>query len=73
MAVNKAARDVKGTAEQVIPVTAQVPGATENFNFEFKRVKESEEQFLGVRDVLEQLTQKVTIARDRANLQKRRF
>ena len=68
VAVNKAARDVKDTAEQVTPVTAVVPDATENLNIEFKRVKESEEQFLGVRDVLEQLTQKVAIARDERRL-----
>ena len=33
----------------------EVPDATENLNNEFKRVKESGEQFFGVRDVLEQL------------------
>ena len=68
VAVNKAARDVKDTAEQVTPVTAEVPDATENLNIEFKRENESEEQFLGVRDVLEQLTQKAAIARDERRL-----
>ena len=68
MAVNKAARDVKDTADQVTPVTAEVPDATENLNIEFKREKESEEQCLGVRDVLEQWTQKAAIARDERRL-----
>ena len=62
------ARYVKDTAEQVTPVTAEVPDATDSPNNEFKRVKESEEQFLDVRDVLEQLTQKVAIARDEGRL-----
>ena len=47
MAINDAARDAKDTAEQVIPVTAEVPDAPENLDNEFKHVKESEEQFLG--------------------------
>ena len=61
VAVNEAARYVKDTAEQVMPVTAEVPDATENLDNEFKRVKESE-------DVLEPLTQKVAIARDEGRL-----
>ena len=64
MAVNEAARYVK----QVTPVTAEVPDATDRLNKEFERVKESGEQFFGVRDVLEQLTQKVAIARDEGRL-----
>ena len=67
-AVNEAARNVKDTTEQVSPVTAEVPDATENLNNEVKRVKQSEEQFLGVSDVLEQLAQKVAIARDEGRL-----
>ena len=68
VAINKAARYVKDTTEQVTPVTADVPDATEHLNSEFKRVKESEEQFLGFHDVLEPLTQKVAIARDEGRL-----
>ena len=49
-------------------VAAEVPDATDSLNNEFERVKESGEQFFGVRDVLEQLTQKVTIARDEGRL-----
>ena len=44
--VNEAARYVKETAEQLTPVTAEVPDATDSLNNEFERVKESEEQFL---------------------------
>ena len=68
VAVNEAARYVKDTTEQVTPVTAEVPDATDSLNNEFERVKESGEQFFGVRDVLEQLTQKVAIARDEGRL-----
>ena len=68
MAINDAARDAKDTAEQVIPVTAEVPDAPENLDNEFKHVKESEEQFLGVHCVPEQQTQKVAIARDEGRL-----
>ena len=68
VAVNEAARYVKDTAEQVIPMTAEVPDAVENLNNEFERVKESEEQFLGFHDVLEPLTQKVAIPRDEGRL-----
>ena len=39
-AVNKAARYVKDTTEQVTPVTAEVPDATDSLNNEFERVKE---------------------------------
>ena len=68
VAVNEA-RYVKDTTEQVTPATAEVPDATDSLNTnslnnEFERVKESGEQFFGVRDVLEQLTQKVATARD---------
>ena len=65
MAVNKAARYDKDTTEKVTP---EVPDSTENLNNEFKRVKESEEQFLGFHDELEPLTQKVAIARDEGRL-----
>ena len=34
----------------MIPVTAEVLDATENLKNEFERAKESEEQFLGVRE-----------------------
>ena len=54
--------------EQVTPVTAEVPDATDSPNNEFERVKENEGQFFGVRDVLEQLTQKVAIPRDEGRL-----
>ena len=64
VAVNEAARCVKDTTEQVTPATAEVPDATDSLNNEFERVKESGEQFFGVRDVPEQLTQKVSIVRD---------
>ena len=50
------------------PVNAEVPDATDSLNNEFERVEESGEQFSGVRDVLEQLTQKVAIARDKERL-----
>ena len=46
------------------PVTAEVPDATDSLNNEFDCVKESGEQLFGVRDVLEQLTQKVAAAPD---------
>ena len=46
VAVNEAVRYAKNTAEHVIPVSTEVPDA-------IKRVKESEEQFLGLHDVLE--------------------
>ena len=68
VAVNEAARFVKDTAEQVTPAAAEVPDATDSLNNEFESVKESWEQFFGVRDVLEQLTQKVAIARDEGRL-----
>ena len=68
VAVNEAARYVKDTTEQVTPVTAEVPDATDSHNNELERVKESGEQLFGVRDVLEQLTQKVAIARDEGRL-----
>ena len=55
-------------AEQVISVTAEVPDATDSLNNEFERVKESGKQFFGVRDVLEQLTQKVAVASDEGRL-----
>ena len=58
----------QGYGRASVPVTAEVPDATENLINEFKRVKESEEQVLGVRDELEQLTQKVSIARDEGRL-----
>ena len=64
MAVDEAARCVKDTTEQVTPVTVEVPDAADSLNIEFERVKESGEQFFGVHDVLEQLTQKVAIALD---------
>ena len=66
--VSKTARHVKGTTKQVIPVTAEVPDAADSLNIEFERVRESGEQFFGVHDVLEQLTQKVAIARDEGRL-----
>ena len=66
--VNEAARYVKDTTEQVTLVTAEVPDATDSLNSEFERVKESEEQLFGVPDVLEQLTQKVAVARDEGRL-----
>ena len=50
------------------PATAEVPDATDSLNKKFERVKESGEQFFEVRDVLEQLTQKVAIARDEKRL-----
>ena len=68
VAVNEAARYVKDTTEQGTPVTAEVPDATDSLSTEFERVKESGEQFLGVRGVLEPLTQKVAIARDEGRL-----
>ena len=68
MAVNEAARYAKDTTEQVNPVNAEVPDATDSLNNEFERVEESGEQFSGVRDVLGQLTQKVAIARDKGRL-----
>ena len=52
----------------MIPVTAEVPDAPENLDNEFKHVKESEEQFLGVHCMPEQQTQKVAIARDEGRL-----
>ena len=61
-------RGVKDTTEQVTPATAEVPDATEYLNNEFKRVKETGGQFFGLRDVMEQLTQKVAIARDEGRL-----
>ena len=64
VSVNEAARRVKDTTEQVIPATAEAPDAADSLNIEFERVKESGEQFFGVHDVLEQLIQKVAIARD---------
>ena len=67
---NKAARDVKDTAEKVTPVTAEVLDVTENLNNEFERAKESEEQFLGVRDVPEQLSRSLVM---REHLQKKLF
>ena len=64
VSVNEAARYVKDTTEQVTPVTAEVPDAADSLNIESERVKKrSGEQFFGVRDVLEQQTQKVAIAR----------
>ena len=66
--VSETARHVKGTTKQVIPVTAEVPDAADSLNIEFERVKESGEQLFGVHDVLEQLTQKVAIARDEGRL-----
>ena len=68
MAVNEAARYVKDMTEQVTPVTAEVPDATDSLNNEFERVRMGGEQFFGVRDVLEQLIQKVAIARDEGRL-----
>ena len=68
VAVDEAARCVKDTTEQVTPVTADVPDAADSLNIEFERVKESGEQFFGVHDVLEQLTQKVATARDEGRL-----
>ena len=62
VSVSEAARYVKDTTKQVIPVTAEVPDATDSLNNEFERVKESGD------DVLEQLTQKVAIARDEGRL-----
>ena len=53
MSVSEAARYVKDTTEQVIPVTAEVPDAADSFHNEFERVK---------------LTQKVAIARDEGRL-----
>ena len=53
VSVSEAARNVKDTTEQVTPATAEVPDETENLNNEFERVKESGEQFFGVRNVLE--------------------
>ena len=50
------------------PVNAEVPDATDSLNNEFERVEESGEQFFGVREVLEQLTQKVAIARAKGRL-----
>ena len=70
VAVNEAARYVKDTTEQVTPVTAEMPDATDSLNSEFERVKETGEQFFEVRDVLEQLTQKVATARDEGRLAK---
>ena len=68
VAVNEAARCVKNTTEQVTPVTAEVPDAAHSLNIDFERVNETGEQFFGVHDVLEQLTQKVSIARDEGRL-----
>ena len=68
MSVNEVARCVKDTTEQVTPVTAEVPDATDSLNNEFERVRESGEQFFGAHDVLEQLTQTVAIARDEGRL-----
>ena len=68
VAVNEAARYVKETTEQVTQATAEVPDATDSLNSKFERVKESRTQFFGVRDGLEQLTQKVEIARDEGRL-----
>ena len=68
MSVSEAARYVKYMTKQVIPVTAEVPDATDSLNNEFERVKESGEHFHGAHDVLEQLTQKVEIARDEGRL-----
>ena len=67
VSVSEAARHVKDTTEQVTPATAEVPDATDSHNI-FERVKESGEQFFAVHDVLEQLTQKVAIARDEGRL-----
>ena len=67
MSVSEGARYVKDSTEQMTPTSAEVPDATDILNHEFERVK-SGEQFFGVRDVLEQLTQKVSIARDERRL-----
>ena len=67
VSVSEAARYVKDTTEQVTPAT-EVPDATDSLNIEFERVNESGEQFFGVHDVLEQLTQKVAIARGEGRL-----
>ena len=53
VSVNEAARYVKDTTEQVTPVTGEVPDATDSINFEFDRVK---------------LTQEAAIARDEGRL-----
>ena len=45
VSVNEAARCVKDTTEQVTPVAAEVPDATDSLNNEFERVRESGEQF----------------------------
>ena len=68
VSASEAARYVKDTTKQVTPVTAEVPDATDSLNNEFERVKEIVEQFFGVHYVLEQLTQKVAIARDEGRL-----
>ena len=39
MSVGEAARYVKDTIKQVIPVTAEVPDAADSLNVEFERVK----------------------------------
>ena len=53
LSVNEAARYVKDTINQVIPVTADVPDAADSLNIEFERVK---------------LTQEAAIARDEGRL-----
>ena len=68
VSVDEAARHVKDMTDRVTPATAEVPDATDSPINEFERMKESGEQFFGARDVLEQLTQKVAIARDEGRL-----
>ena len=43
VSVSEAARYVKGTTKQVIPVTAEVPDVAGSFNIEFERVKLTQE------------------------------
>ena len=43
MSVSEAARYVKDTTKQVIPVTDEVPDATDSLNIEFERVKLTQE------------------------------
>ena len=71
MAVNEAARYVKDTTEQVTPVAAEVPDATENLNNEFERVTESGEQFFGFHDVLKPLTSGCCWSRRRSCVRRR--
>ena len=53
VSVSEAARYVKDTTEQVIPVTDEVLDATDTLHNVFERVNKSGEQFFGVHDVLE--------------------